>query len=105
MISHVITYGTMCASAVGLSLVCTSNVLGGPCDGTTDLAEGSQAIESGQSALCYGENTFAQHFGRMHDLSQGALAGTEVEIHCVTLGIEFAQNDFIFAWKRVQLHF
>jgi len=64
----------------------------GTCPGKNDVSEGSQTVEPGSSLLCYGANTPAQSFGRMHDLSQTELAGSAVDIHCVTWTLEWTST-------------
>jgi hypothetical protein len=82
-----------CAIAVTLtSLTLASGASAGVCSGTSDIAEGAGSIETGASLLCYGADTSAQSFGRMHDLSQTELAGTSIEIHCVTWTLEWTSS-------------
>ena len=82
-----------CAIAVTLtSLTLASGASAGVCDGTSDIAEGAGSVEASASLLCYGADTPAQSFGRMHDLHQTELAGTPVEIHCVTWTLEWTSS-------------
>ena len=64
----------------------------GDCSGTTDLSEGSTVITDGASVLCYGADTPAHRFGRMHSLWTSDLAGEPVEVACVTWGFEWTSN-------------
>ena len=77
------------ASTVVLALASGGSAIAGFCTGTNDIAEGAGSVEPGESLLCYGATTPAQSFGRMHDLSQTDLAGTPVEIHCITWTLEW----------------
>ena len=81
-----------CAIASTIALACSGSADAGVCSGTSDIAEGAGSVEPGASLLCYGADTPDQSFGRMHDLATTELAGSPVEIHCVTWTLEWTSS-------------
>ncbi|MCH2136956.1 MAG: hypothetical protein MK101_10315, partial [Phycisphaerales bacterium] len=86
-----------CALGAVVSSFCilsiSASTLGGPCPGSQDVSENQGETAAGESVLCQTADSPSAAYARVHDLSQGSLAGSGVEVHCVTWNLEFAISD------------